>query len=43
MLSKQATKFVQAAEDRGAIVASKTYRLAIDEFLSDTGCTMRAK
>jgi hypothetical protein len=38
-LSRQATKFVQAAEERDAIVVSKAYRLAIDEFLSQTGRT----
>lgn len=38
-LSRQANKFVQAAKDRGAIVASDSYRLAIDEFLSSTGRT----
>jgi integrase len=38
-LRRQATKFVQAAEDRGSIVASKAYRLAVDDFLSITGRT----
>ena len=38
-LSRQAIKFVQAAKDRGSIVASDSYRLAIDEFLSVTGRT----
>jgi hypothetical protein len=38
-LSRQATKFVQAAKDRDANVAAAAYRLAIDEFLSVTGRT----
>jgi integrase len=38
-LSRQATKFVQSAEDRGSTVAARAYRLAIDEFLSVTGKT----
>jgi integrase len=38
-LSKYADKFVQAAHDRDAHVVAKTYRLAVDEFLSGTGRT----
>lgn len=38
-LARQATKFVQAAKDRGSVVASKAYKLAIDDFLSITGRT----
>ena len=38
-LARQAAKFVQAAEDRGSIVAAKAYRVAIDEFLLVTGRT----
>lgn len=38
-LSKQVTKFIKAAEDRGSTVIAKAYRLAIDEFLSSTGRT----
>jgi integrase len=38
-LSRQATKFVQAAKDRDANVVAASYRLAIAEFLSDSGRT----
>ena len=38
-LSRQLTKFVQEAEDRGSLVASKAYRLAGEEFLSVTART----
>jgi integrase len=38
-LSRQATKFVQAAIDRGSLVAADSYRLAIAEFLKDSGRT----
>ena len=38
-LRRQLTRFVQAAEDRGAKVAAAAYRLAANEFLSDTSKT----
>jgi integrase len=38
-LAKHADKFVKAAADRGAAVASNAYRLAIKEFLDDCGKT----
>jgi integrase len=38
-LSKYADRFVQAAHDRDAHVVAKSYRLAIDDFLSGTGRT----
>jgi integrase len=39
LLSKYADKFVQAAHDREAHVVAKSYRLAVDEFLADSGRT----
>ena len=38
-LRVQAKKFVKAAEDRGSLVASKAYQLAISDFLENSKCT----
>jgi integrase len=36
-LAKQASKFVQAAEDRGSTVAAEVYKFAVEQFLDITG------